>query len=107
MLLECRNNSYSIERALFRLYPWNHKPTTKPSKDLSLQTESLVEFRNNSLKPSAHQNPKEDLDRVLSETRTCDYGSPRKRLADAAPTEKVPSDILKMKACQYLKHNTV
>ncbi|XP_036889079.1 protein hinderin isoform X2 [Sturnira hondurensis] len=63
--------------------------------------ESLGEFRNNSLKPAALHCPKEDLDRVPSETRTCDYGSPGKKLAGAVPTEKVPSEELK--ECQHLR----
>ncbi|XP_004422532.2 PREDICTED: protein hinderin isoform X2 [Ceratotherium simum simum] len=66
-------------------------------------SESLVEFRNNSLKPAALHYPKEDLDRVQSETRTCNYGSPGRKLVDAVPTEKAPPEELKMKECQHLK----
>lgn len=72
------------------------KPTNQDSA-----LESLVEFRNNSLKPAALHYPKEDLDRGPSETRTCNYGSPGKKLAGAVPTEKVPSEELK--ECQHLK----
>ncbi|XP_016051462.1 PREDICTED: protein hinderin isoform X2 [Miniopterus natalensis] len=66
-------------------------------------SESIVEFRNNSLKPSALHYPKEEPDKVPSETRTCDYGSPGEKLADAVPIEKIPSEALKMKECQHLK----
>ncbi|XP_045880646.1 protein hinderin isoform X2 [Meles meles] len=66
-------------------------------------SEALLEFRNNSLKPADFHYPKTDLDRVPSETRTCDYGSPGRKLADAVPTEKVPPAELKMKECQTLK----
>lgn len=69
-------------------------------------SESLVDFRNNSLKPAALQYPKENLDRVTSETRTCNYGSPGKKIVDAVPTEKVPPEEMKMKECQHLKPTT-
>ncbi|XP_032715465.1 protein hinderin isoform X2 [Lontra canadensis] len=61
------------------------------------------EFRNNSLKPADFHYPETDLDRVPSETRTCDYGSPGRKLANAVPTEKVPPAELKIKECQTLK----
>ncbi|XP_058996313.1 protein hinderin isoform X2 [Mustela lutreola] len=66
-------------------------------------SEALLDFRNNSLKPADFHYPETDLDRVPSETRTCDYGSPGRKLADAVPTEKVPLAELKMKECQTLK----
>uniref|UniRef100_A0A8C7C3G9 KIAA1328 n=1 Tax=Neovison vison TaxID=452646 RepID=A0A8C7C3G9_NEOVI len=66
-------------------------------------SEALRDFRNNSLKPADFHYPETDLDRVPSETRTCDYGSPGRKLADAVPTEKVPPAELKMKECQTLK----
>lgn len=66
-------------------------------------SESLVEFKSNSLKPADFHCPKEDQDRVPLETRTCDYGSPGRKLVDAVPTEKAPPAELKMKQCQHLK----
>ncbi|XP_022351573.1 protein hinderin isoform X2 [Enhydra lutris kenyoni] len=66
-------------------------------------SEALLEFRNNSLKPADFHYPETDLDRVPSETRTCDYGSPGRKLADAVPAEKVPPAELNMKECQTLK----
>ncbi|XP_016013500.2 protein hinderin isoform X1 [Rousettus aegyptiacus] len=69
-------------------------------------SESLVEFRNNSLKPAALHYPKENLDRVTSETRTCNYGFPGKKIVDAGPTEKVPPEEMKTKECQHLKPTT-
>ncbi|XP_026351998.4 protein hinderin isoform X2 [Ursus arctos] len=66
-------------------------------------SEALPKFRNNSLKPADFRYPTTDLDRVPSETRTCDYGSPGRKLAGTVPTEKVPSVELKMKECQPLK----
>ncbi|XP_072588339.1 protein hinderin isoform X4 [Vulpes vulpes] len=66
-------------------------------------SESLVEFKNNSLKPADFHYSKEDLDRMPSETRTCDYGSPGRRLVDAVPIEKAPPVELKMKECHTLK----
>ncbi|XP_054439531.1 protein hinderin [Pteronotus mesoamericanus] len=71
--------------------PANQDPASEP----------LVEFRNNSLKPAALHYPKEHLDRVPSETRTCDYRSPGEKLAGAVPTEKVPPEELK--ECPHLK----
>ncbi|CAD7674879.1 unnamed protein product [Nyctereutes procyonoides] len=66
-------------------------------------SESLVEFKNNSLKPADFHYSKEDLDRMPSETRTCDYGSLGRRLVDAVPIEKAPPVELKMKECHTLK----
>nr|KAF6471462.1 hypothetical protein HJG59_007267 [Molossus molossus] len=82
-------------------YQTRQRPTKTANQDLAAK--SLAEFRNNSWKPSALHNPKEDLDRVLLETRTCDYGSPGNKPAVTVSTEKVPSEELKMKECQHLK----
>ncbi|XP_070217645.1 protein hinderin isoform X2 [Bos mutus] len=65
--------------------------------------ESLVEFRNNSLKPATLHYSKEDMGKVPSETRTFNYRSPGKKLVDAVPTEKAPPKELKMKECQHLQ----
>ncbi|XP_062933152.1 protein hinderin isoform X2 [Cynocephalus volans] len=66
-------------------------------------SESLMEFRNNSSKPITLHHPKEGLDRVPSETRTCNYESPGRKPVHAVPTEKVPPEELKMKECPHLK----
>ncbi|XP_012581219.1 PREDICTED: uncharacterized protein KIAA1328 homolog isoform X2 [Condylura cristata] len=66
--------------------------------------ESFMDFRNNSLKPAVLNYPKEDLDTVLSESRTCNCGSPGKKIVDAIPTKKIPPEDLKMKECPCLKH---
>ncbi|XP_047553381.1 protein hinderin isoform X2 [Lutra lutra] len=81
-------------------YETKQKPKSTNQDSAS---EALLEFRNNSLKPADFHYPETDLDRVLSETRTCDYGSPGRKLADAVPAEKVPPAELKMKECQTLK----
>lgn len=81
-------------------YQTKHRPSSANQESAS---ESLVDFRNNSLKPAALHYPKEDLDRVSSETRTCNYGSPGKKLVDAIPTDQVPPEELKMKECQHFK----
>uniref|UniRef100_F1SAI2 KIAA1328 n=2 Tax=Sus scrofa TaxID=9823 RepID=F1SAI2_PIG len=65
--------------------------------------EALVEFRNNSLKPAVLHYPKEIVDKVPSETRTCNHGSPGRKLADSVPTEKAPPEELKVKECQRPK----
>uniref|UniRef100_A0A8C3WQN0 KIAA1328 n=1 Tax=Catagonus wagneri TaxID=51154 RepID=A0A8C3WQN0_9CETA len=65
--------------------------------------ESLVEFRNNFLKPEALHYPKEVVDKVPSETRTCNYGSPGRKLVDSVPTQEAPPEELKVKECQHLK----
>uniref|UniRef100_G1NWA6 KIAA1328 n=1 Tax=Myotis lucifugus TaxID=59463 RepID=G1NWA6_MYOLU len=83
--------------------PQTYYQTKQRPKNLDSASEPLVEFRNNSLKPSALHYPKEDPDLMPSETRTRDYGSPGKKLADVVPTEKVPSEALKMKECQHLQ----
>ncbi|XP_057554025.1 protein hinderin isoform X1 [Hippopotamus amphibius kiboko] len=85
--------------------PQTHTQTKQRPKSTNQDSasESLAEFRNNSLKPSALHYPKEDVDKVPSETRTRNYGSPGRTLVDAVPAEKVPSEELKMKECQHLK----
>ena len=65
--------------------------------------ESLVEFRNNSLKPATLHYSKEDMGKVPSETRTCNYRSPGKKLVDAVPTEKAPPKELMMMESQHLQ----
>ncbi|XP_031221017.1 protein hinderin isoform X2 [Mastomys coucha] len=60
-------------------------------------SESLTELRNNSLKPMALHLPKEDLERMSTETRTCTYESPGRRLINAAPMEKALPEELKIK----------
>ncbi|XP_059751632.1 protein hinderin isoform X1 [Balaenoptera ricei] len=85
--------------------PQTHTQTKQRPKSANQDSASefLAEFRNNSLKPAALHYPKEDVDKVPSETRTCNYGSPGKKLVDAVVTEKVPPEELKMKECQHLK----
>uniref|UniRef100_A0A8C4L6L5 KIAA1328 n=1 Tax=Equus asinus asinus TaxID=83772 RepID=A0A8C4L6L5_EQUAS len=66
-----------------------HQTKQRPkSANQDPASESLVEFRNNSLKPA---------------TRTCNYGSPGRKLVDAVPTEKAPPEELNMKEGQHLK----
>ncbi|KAF6302923.1 hypothetical protein mRhiFer1_007314 [Rhinolophus ferrumequinum] len=65
-------------------------------------SESLVKFRNNSLKPAAFHYPKKDVDKVPSETRTYHYGSPGKKRVAAVPTETAPPEELKMRVGQQL-----
>ncbi|XP_032943695.1 protein hinderin isoform X2 [Rhinolophus ferrumequinum] len=65
-------------------------------------SESLVKFRNNSLKPAAFHYPKKDVDKVPSETRTYHYGSPGKKRVAAIPTETAPPEELKMRVGQQL-----
>ncbi|XP_004283492.3 protein hinderin isoform X5 [Orcinus orca] len=85
--------------------PQTHTQTKQRPKSANQDSasESLAEFRNNSLKQAALHYPKEDVDKVPSETRTCNYGSPGKKLVDAVPTEKVPPEDLNMKECQHRK----
>uniref|UniRef100_A0A8C8YLH4 KIAA1328 n=1 Tax=Prolemur simus TaxID=1328070 RepID=A0A8C8YLH4_PROSS len=66
-------------------------------------SESFMEFRNNSLKPITLHHSKEGLNRVPSETRTCNYESPGRKPVDAVPTEKALPEELKMKECPHLK----
>nr|XP_012607247.2 protein hinderin isoform X1 [Microcebus murinus] len=65
-------------------------------------SESLMEFRNNSLKPITLHHSKEGLNRVPQETRTCNYESPGRKPMDAVPTEKALPEELKMKECPHL-----
>ncbi|TEA34147.1 hypothetical protein DBR06_SOUSAS2710005, partial [Sousa chinensis] len=85
--------------------PQTHIQTKQRPKSANQDSasESLAEFRNNSLKQAALHYPKEDVDKVPSETRTCNYGSPGKKLVDAVPTEEVPSEDLNVKECQHRK----
>ncbi|XP_032323160.1 LOW QUALITY PROTEIN: protein hinderin [Camelus ferus] len=73
------------------------------SANQDLSSESLAEFRNNSLKPAALHYPKKDVGKVPSETTTCSYGSPGRKLVDAVPTEKTAPEELRTKECQHLK----
>uniref|UniRef100_A0A8C5VX18 KIAA1328 n=1 Tax=Microcebus murinus TaxID=30608 RepID=A0A8C5VX18_MICMU len=65
-------------------------------------SESLMEFRNNSLKPITLHHSKEGLNRVPPETRTCNYESPGRKPMDAVPTEKALPEELKMNECPHL-----
>ncbi|XP_076768992.1 protein hinderin isoform X3 [Arvicanthis niloticus] len=60
-------------------------------------SESLTALRNSSLKPITLNHPKEDLERMSAETRTCTYESPGRRLINAAPIEKALPEELKIK----------
>uniref|UniRef100_A0A287D309 KIAA1328 n=2 Tax=Ictidomys tridecemlineatus TaxID=43179 RepID=A0A287D309_ICTTR len=66
-------------------------------------SESHMEYRNNSLKPVTFHHPKENPDRVSSETRICNYESPGRKSVDTAPSEKPPPEELKMKECLHIK----
>ncbi|KAM5136135.1 protein hinderin isoform 2-T2 [Callospermophilus lateralis] len=66
-------------------------------------SESHMEYRNNSLKPVTFYHPKENPDRVSSETRICNYESPGRKPVDTAPSEKPPPEELKMKECLHIK----
>ncbi|KAM6217600.1 protein hinderin [Rhynchocyon petersi] len=66
-------------------------------------SESTVEFRNNSLKPITLHHPNNDLERVPSDTRTCNYSSPGRKPVDVIPMEKVPEEELKIKEYPDLK----
>ncbi|XP_065746173.1 protein hinderin isoform X1 [Phocoena phocoena] len=85
--------------------PQTHTQTEQRPRSANQDSasESLAEFRSNSSKQAALHYPKEDVDKVPSETRTCNYGSPGEKLVDAVPTEKVPPEDLNMKECQHLK----
>ncbi|XP_077830949.1 protein hinderin isoform X7 [Macaca mulatta] len=66
-------------------------------------SESLIAFRNNSLKPVTLHHPKDDLGKIPSETTTCNYESPGRKPVDAVPREKMPQEELHMKECPHLK----
>nr|XP_055089900.1 protein hinderin isoform X5 [Symphalangus syndactylus] len=66
-------------------------------------SESLIAFRNNSWKPVTLHHPKDDLDKIPSETTTCNYESPGRKPVDAVPTEKMPQEELYMRECPHLK----
>nr|XP_002713550.4 protein hinderin isoform X1 [Oryctolagus cuniculus] len=69
-------------------------------------SESLMEFRNNSLKPILHH-PKESLERVPPETRTCNYESPGRKSVDTALTDKAAPEELRMQECPHLKRTAL
>ncbi|XP_012296189.2 protein hinderin isoform X2 [Aotus nancymaae] len=66
-------------------------------------SESLIGFRNNSLKLVTLHHPKDDLEKIPSETRTCNYESPGRKPVEAVPTEKMPQEELQRKECRHLK----
>uniref|UniRef100_A0A8D2DFI4 KIAA1328 n=1 Tax=Sciurus vulgaris TaxID=55149 RepID=A0A8D2DFI4_SCIVU len=66
-------------------------------------SESQMEHRNNSLKPVTFHHPKENPDRVSSETRICNYESPGRKPVDTEPMEKAPQEEQKMKEHLHLK----
>ncbi|MBZ3890321.1 Protein hinderin, partial [Sciurus carolinensis] len=66
-------------------------------------SESQMEYRNNSLKPVTFHHPKENPDRVSSETRICNYESPGRKPVDTEPMEKTPQEEQKMKEHLHLK----
>ncbi|KAM6148706.1 protein hinderin isoform 1-T1 [Erethizon dorsatum] len=78
------------------------KPRPK-SANRDSASESLMEFRSNSLKPTPLSHPTECLERLPSEIRTCNYESPGRKPVNAAPTEIAPPEELKMKGCPRLK----
>ncbi|XP_008053708.1 protein hinderin [Carlito syrichta] len=82
-----------------------HQTKQRPkSANQSSAFKSLMEYRNNSLKPVTLHHPKEGRDRVPPEIRTCHYESPVRKQVDAVPTEKTPPEELKMKECSHFKH---
>ncbi|XP_052012016.1 protein hinderin isoform X2 [Apodemus sylvaticus] len=60
-------------------------------------SESLTTLRNNSLKPITLHHPKEDLERMPTQARTCTHESPGRRLINALPIEKALSEEVKIK----------
>ncbi|XP_054958309.1 protein hinderin isoform X3 [Pan paniscus] len=66
-------------------------------------SESLIAFRNNSLKPVTLHHLKDDLDKIPSQTTTCNCESPGRKPVDAVPIEKMPQEELHMKECPHLK----
>ncbi|XP_005372884.1 PREDICTED: uncharacterized protein KIAA1328 homolog isoform X3 [Chinchilla lanigera] len=85
--------------------PQTHYQTKQRPKSASRNSasESIMEFRNNSLKPTTLSHPREGLERLPSEIRTCNYESPGRKPVNAAPTEIAPPEELKMKECPHLK----
>ncbi|KAM4841089.1 protein hinderin isoform 2-T2 [Thomomys bottae] len=65
-------------------------------------SESLTEFRNNTLKPIILHHPKEGLDKMPSET-ICSYEPSERKPVDTIPKEKSATEELKMKGCSHLK----
>ncbi|XP_048219499.1 protein hinderin [Perognathus longimembris pacificus] len=66
-------------------------------------SESLMEFRNNTLKPITLHHFREGLDRVPSETRTCPYEPSESKPVDAMPKVKAATEELKVKECSHPK----
>ncbi|GAB1301514.1 Expressed sequence AW554918 [Apodemus speciosus] len=60
-------------------------------------SESLTALWNNSLKPITLHHPKEDLERMSTQMRTCTHESLGRRLINAAPVEKALPEELKIK----------
>ncbi|XP_057360114.1 protein hinderin isoform X1 [Manis pentadactyla] len=98
--VELDGSYLSVEAKPQTYYQTKQRPKSANQDSVS---ESLVEFKNNSLKPAALHYTKEDLDTILSETRACNFGSPGKKLVDAVPTGKAPPEEMKMKECQHMK----
>ncbi|XP_032741771.1 protein hinderin isoform X1 [Rattus rattus] len=67
------------------------------SENQDSASESHTALRNNSLKPVTLHHPKQDLERMSTETRTCTYESRGRRLIDAAPVEEALPEELKIK----------
>ncbi|XP_069885394.1 protein hinderin isoform X2 [Dipodomys merriami] len=66
-------------------------------------SESLMELRNNTLKPIILHHPKEGLDRVTSETRTCTYEPSERKPVDTMSKERAATEELQMKECSHPK----
>ncbi|XP_042531220.1 protein hinderin isoform X2 [Dipodomys spectabilis] len=66
-------------------------------------SESLKELRNNTLKPIILHHPKEGLDRVTSETRTCTYEPSERKPVDTMSKERAATEELQMKECSHPK----
>nr|XP_002757226.3 protein hinderin isoform X3 [Callithrix jacchus] len=66
-------------------------------------SESLIGLRNNSLKPVTLHHPKDDLEKIPSDTRTCNFESPGRKPVEAVLTEKMPQEELQRKECRHLK----
>lgn len=72
------------------------------SANLNSASESLMAMRSNSLKPITLYHPKEGLERVSSETRTCIYESLERKPIDATPVEKALPEELKINEYPHL-----
>ncbi|XP_054985515.1 protein hinderin isoform X1 [Sorex araneus] len=93
------NSSY-LSVAKPQIYQNQQRPK---SANQDSSSETLMELRNSSVKPSILHCPKEKLARVPSETRTCSYGA-RVKKTDEALTEKDSPEELVMKDGPHLKH---